>query len=264
MTTSITISKYNKTIRKMLFASLWICVWQLASMLIAQEILLVSPVVVVQRIIQLGADSSFWNSIFNSFTKIFFGFILANIFGVVFALLSNKSTFFRDFLSPVISIMKATPVASFIILTLVWINTAYLSTFISFLMVLPIIYTNMLIGLENIDRKLLDMANVFNVPSSKKFKYIYIPSLLPYYSAACSVGLGFSWKSGIAAEVIGLPNNSIGFSLYNAKIFLETPDLFAWTVVIIIISIIIEKLFFVLIKLLKNNISLDWGDKIAN
>ena len=175
--------------------------------------------------------------------------MLANICGVLFALLASKSTFFRDFLSPVISIIKATPVASFIILALVWINTAYLSAFISFLMVLPIIYTNMLTGLENIDTGLLNMANVYKVPALRRFKYIYIPSLLPYYVAACSVGLGFSWKSGIAAEVIGLPNNTIGFSLYNAKIFLETPDLFAWTIVIIIISIIFEKLFFALIKL---------------
>lgn len=263
MTTSTTKSKYAKLARKTLFAALWIGIWQIASMLIAQEILLVSPVVVAGRIVFLAGDPSFWGSIFNSFLKIFFGFLLANVFGVVFALISSKSVFFKDFLSPVMSIIKSTPVASFIILALMWINTSYLSTFVSFLMVLPIIYTNMLAGIENIDRKLINMANVFKVPSHKKFKYIYIPSLLPYYSAACSIGLGFSWKSGIAAEVIGLPQHTIGFSLYSAKIFLETPDLFAWTVVIIILSIIFEKAFFAILKLLKRMISEDWGGDYA-
>jgi len=263
MTTSITKSKYRQSTRKLLFAALWICIWQIASMLISQEILLVSPVVVVIRIIGLSGDPSFWSSIFNSFLRIFFGFLLANVFGVILAFFSSKSAFFKDFLSPVISIMKSTPVASFIILALVWINSAYLSTFISFLMVLPVVYTNMLAGIENIDSKLINMADVFKVSAAKKIKYIYIPSLLPYYSAACSIGLGFSWKSGIAAEVIGLPQNTIGFSLYSAKIFLETPDLFAWTVVIIIISVIFEKMFFAIIKLIKFSISKDWGEDYA-
>lgn len=264
MTTSTTKSKYRQFVRKLLFAALWIGVWQLASMLIAQEILLVSPVVVAKRIIELSFEPSFWSAAFNSIIKIFFGFLIANVLGIILAFIASKSSFFRDLLSPVIFIMKSTPVASFIILALVWINTAYLSTLISFLMVLPIIYTNMLAGVENIDKDILNMANVFKVPAMKKFKYIYIPSLLPYYSAACTLGLGFSWKSGIAAEVIGLPRNTIGYSLYNAKIFLETPDLFALTVVIIIISILFERIFLLFLKLLKSSISKDWGDEIAN
>lgn len=264
MTTSTIQGKYKPKARKILFAILWIGIWQLASMLINQEILLVSPVVVVKRIIELCASYPFWYSIANSFFKILLGFVLANVFGLIFAFFASKYMFIRELLSPIMSVMKATPVASFIILALVWINTGFLSTFVSFVMVLPVIYTNMLIGIENIDRSLLDMAKVFRVSSFKKFKYIYIPSLLPYYIAACSLGLGFSWKSGIAAEVIGLPKNTIGFSLYNAKIFLETPDLFAWTVVIILISVLFEKLFFVLINLLRGTISKDWGDINAN
>lgn len=110
-------------------------------------------------------------------------------------------------------------------------------------MVLPVVYSNVLQGIKTTDMKLLEMAKVFRVTPVKKALYIYLPHLKPYILSACSVSLGLSWKAGIAAEVIGIPTGSIGEKLYQAKVYLSTPDLFAWTVVIIVISILFEKLF---------------------
>jgi NitT/TauT family transport system permease protein len=148
-------------------------------------------------------------------------------------------------------LIKAMPVASFIILALLWINSSNLSVLISFLMVIPIIYSNVKLGLKSADEKLLQMAKVYQISRRKKIIAIYIPAVTPYFIAAVSVGLGFCWKAGIAAEVIGNPVGSIGNRLYEAKLYLMTEELFAWTTVIIIISILFENVVMSLLRRLQ-------------
>lgn len=221
----------------------WLLAWQTLSFCIGQEILLVSPVTVVFRLLELFMEKSFWHSIFFSFVRIVTGFLLAMFAGILFAGLASRFVIIRELLSPAIFTMKATPVASFIILALIWIPSRNLSVFISFLMVMPILYTNVLKGIQNTDPKLLEMAQVFALSPIRRLRYIYVSQVLPYFSSACSVSLGLCWKSGIAAEVIGIPKGSIGENLYQAKIYLNTPDLFAWTLVIILISLLFERIF---------------------
>ena len=93
------------------------------------------------------------------------------------------------------------------------------------------------------DRKILEMAKVFRVNLRRQIRYIYVSQVLPYFLSAFRLSLGMCWKAGVAAEVIGVPSGSIGEKLYNAKIYLNTPDLFAWTIVIIVISFVFEKCF---------------------
>lgn len=122
--------------------------------------------------------------------------------------------------------VKAVPVASFIILILIWVPSRNLSIVISFLMVLPVIYTNVLNGIRSTDPKLLEMARVFRIPLFRRIRYIYLSQLLPFLRTGFSLSLGLCWKAGVAAEVIGIPKGSIGEKLYEAKVYLETPDLF--------------------------------------
>ena len=133
--------------------------------------------------------------------------------------------------------------ASFVILVLIWVSSRNLSVLISFLMVFPVIYTNVLDGISQTDRGLLEMAEVFGIPFGRRLRTIYVSQVLPYFRTGCSLALGLCWKAGVAAEVIGIPQNSIGENLYNAKIYLDTPALFAWTLVIICISVLFEKGF---------------------
>ena len=130
---------------------------------------------------------------------------------------------------------------------LVWVPSRNLSVVISFLMVAPIVYQNVLGGISNMDHKLTEMADVFQVPFARRLRYLYLPQVAPFFRSACAVGLGLCWKSGVAAEVIGLPDGSIGERLYEAKVYLDTPDLFAWTLVIVLVSIAFEKLFLFLL-----------------
>lgn len=221
----------------------WLLVWQLASMALSQPILLPSPLAALKALFAMLGTGGFWLSIGHSTGRIILGFVIGTVCGCVFAVLALACPAVRSLLHPPVVLIKSTPVVSFIILALVWIKSANLSIFIPALMVFPPVYLNVQEGLISADRKLLEMADVFSVPFSRRLSGIYIPACLPHFRAACSLALGLCWKSGVAAEVIGLPRDTAGFNLYQAKIYLETPELFAWTAVIILISVLFEKLF---------------------
>lgn len=238
-------NKYFTTIIVVLF---WLLVWQGCSKLISSRILFASPLHVLETLFHLIQSTDFWNAILFSALRIAFGFFLAMLCGILLAVLAACSKLIRLLLSPLIRLMKAVPVVSFVILALLWIKSSNLSILIAFVMVLPIIYTNILQGIDNTDKKLLEMATVFRMPFFRKIRYIYIPSVLPAFVSAASVSLGFCWKSGIAAEVIGLPAGSIGEKLYEAKLYLMTGELFAWTAIIVLVSIVFEKLVMLLIR----------------
>ncbi len=225
----------------------WLTIWQIASHLVGSSILLVSPLAVVERFFTLAFTASLWQAVFFSLFRIATGFVLALLLGVVAAALSARYIVLYDLFAPLILAMKAIPVASFIILILIWISSRNLSIIISFIMVMPVIYTNVLDGIHATDRQLLEMVKVFAISPYRQIRYIYLPQIFPFFLSSCSIGLGLCWKSGIAAEVIGIPKGSIGEKLYNAKIYLETADLFAWTLVIILISLAFEKLILALL-----------------
>ena len=146
-------------------------------------------------------------------------------------------------LYPAVATVKAVPVASFVILSMVWLNARSLAVFIAFLMAFPAVYLGTLEGLEQADRQLLEMAAVFRVPLSRQIGGIYLPKLLPCFRTAVSLSMGLCWKAGIAAEVIGLPSGSLGDRLYKAKVYFLTEDLFACTAAIVALSILFERLF---------------------
>ncbi|MCI8967785.1 MAG: ABC transporter permease subunit [Lachnospiraceae bacterium] len=220
---------------------LWIAVWQLASMWLDSDILLVSPFRVLCRLGQLIWTASFWKTVGFTLSRIASGFFLAAASGVLLAAVASRYSRIRELLAPVMLAVRSVPVASFIILALIWFSSENLSVLISFLMVLPVIYVNVLGGIRCVDRQLLEMAQVFRIPKIRVVRYIYVPQVMPYFYTACSVSLGMCWKAGVAAEVIGMPKGSVGERLQQAKVYLDTPDLFAWTLVIVAASLVFEK-----------------------
>ena len=226
----------------------WLLVWQAGSMVLQTAyphgaLLLASPLSAVLRLTELAGTASFWKAVGWSALRILGGFALACVAAVLLAALAAGSRRFRELLYPLVAAVKAVPVASFIILALVWLDAKNLSLFIAALMVFPTVYLNVLAGIEATDGKLLEMAKVFQVPLSRRLRGIYAPQVLPYFRSAVSLGLGLCWKAGIAAEVIGLPAGSMGERLYTAKVYFQTPDLFAWTAVIVGVSVVFERLF---------------------
>jgi len=228
-------------------AACWILVWQAAAWAVGSDLLLPSPIVTVKALISLAGTAVFWKSCFLTLLRVFAGFLIGILAGTALGVITAVSGLFKVLLDPLRSVVKAAPVTSFIILVLLYLSSALTPMFIAFLMVLPIAWTNVAAGITSTDAQLLEMAEVFGFSRAKKLKTVYAPSVLPHFLSACTTGLGFAWKSGVTAEVIAHPAFGMGKAIYESKLYLETPDLFAWTAAVIILSFALEKLFVTLL-----------------
>ncbi|MCL2470775.1 MAG: ABC transporter permease subunit [Propionibacteriaceae bacterium] len=217
-------------------------IWQIAALVVGQDIILVAPAQVVTTLIALVPEGSFWATIAASLVRIVVGFLVAFVVGTLTAWLASVNRWLGAFMSTTMRLIRSIPVVSFIILLLIWANSTYLSLWVSFLMVVPVVFSNAEEGFANRDIKLVQMAQVFGFSAGQRWWAIAVPTLMPYLIAATRVGFGLAWKAGISAEVIGMPRGSIGERLYQAKVYLSTADLFAWTAVIVALSYICEKL----------------------
>ena len=243
---SITVRKllHKRWLQSALAVAFWLCVWQAASAAVASSLILASPLAVLKTLAGLVPSAAFWHTVCQSTARILAGFFLGLAAGLALACLSAAFAFVRVLLHPLVLTVKSVPVASFTVLALFWLrDAANLSMLISFLMVVPVVYAITLEALLSVDAALPEMAKVFRLGAVRTARYIYAPAAAPGVRAACRVGLGLCWKSGVAAEVIGITSGSLGEMLYNAKLLLSAADLFAWTLVIILLSFGFEKLF---------------------
>ena len=220
----------------------WLLIWQLAYWLVHQDILLASPTQVANSMARMLISKDFWLAAFFSMLRIQVGFLIGLAAGTGLAVLTVRLQWLHQFFHPIIGAVRATPVASFIILALVWMSSSRVVIFIVFLMVLPIVWSNVSEGIRNADPKLLEMAFVFHFSRRQLLRSVYLPSVAPFFMAAATTSLGLGWKAGIATEVLGRPDLSLGGSLYEAKIYLDSAELLAYTCVVIIISLILERL----------------------
>ncbi len=223
-------------------AVFWLAVWQAAALAVQRDFLLASPMQVARTLITLVPTGDFWGTIGWSLGRIALGFTGAAVLGAVLAISSAAWPVARTLWEPAIAAIRSAPVVSFIILLLLWTDSSHLPVFTSLLMVLPVMYANVLQGIAQRDKAMLEAAAVFRVPFRRRIVAIDIPAALPFLAAATRVGVGLAWKSGVAAEVIGVATGSIGERLYEAKIFLSSADLFAWTIVIVVLSVACERL----------------------
>lgn len=243
--------RINQKYSHVLVASTWLLIWVIAAAWMNKPLLLPGPVDTVLALRDMVSQADFWRSVLFSLFRIMAGFIAAVIVGTLLAFVCHFCGWADAFLSPLRTMIRTTPVTSFIILVLLWLTNDATPAFISFLMVVPILWTSVQEGLMHTDPELLEMTRCYRYSAWKRLLHLYIPSVLPHFAAACANGLGFAWKSGIAAEVIAKPALSIGKNLQDAKVYLETPQLFAWTLVVILLSLIFEKLLKTALKRIK-------------
>ncbi len=230
----------NKIVISFGVAVFWLVVWEIAALAVDKSVLLPSPVATALTLFELAKDGSFWLSCLYSLGRIALGFTIGTLFGTVIGFICFKSSLVKTLLHPLQGMIKATPVASFIILALVWIGKNSIPSFTAFLMVTPIVWSGVYSSLISIDRNLTETLEIFPLPLIKRIKYLYIPSMKKKYVASLETALGLAWKAGIAAEVLCIPKTSMGTELYYSKIYIETEKLFAWTLCVIVISIVLE------------------------
>lgn len=230
----------GKAAKNVLVGLFWVGVWALAAGMVGLPLLLPGPGDTMAALFRLAGTAAFWQSTGLTLLRVAVGYGGAVLLGVLLAVLCAFVPAAEALLSPLRSVIKATPVSSFIILVLLWIQKGHVPAFISFLMVLPLVWTGVQEGLRATDPLLVEMTRAYGLSFGKRVRYLYAPAVRPQLAAACMTGLGFAWKSGIAAEVIALPAFSVGKNLYDAKIYLERADLFAWTLTVILLSMALE------------------------
>ena len=236
-------SNAKRFLRPLLALVFWLAVWQGFAVILAKPLLLPSPIEVLTRLFELAVTKDFWYYTFVSLWRIILGVGIAIILGLLLAVLCCRSSLVDTLVAPLLITIKSTPVASFVILVLIWVKRDYVPVLIAGLMVLPIIWANVCAGIRSTDKQLLEMAKVYKLSRSRVLKRIYIPSVMPHFHSACRTALGFGWKSGVAAEVLTVPTHSIGRLIYESKLYLLTTDLFAWTMVVVLLSLLLEKVF---------------------
>ena len=229
-------------------ALFWLALWQAVYLYIDQEILLASPFQVIKRLFTLTVQGTFWQTTLFSLARVMGGYFLGLVIGSFLAVGTVRVRAVYALFYPVISAIRATPVSSFIILALVWMTSTRVVIFIVFLMVMPIVWANLTEGIHKTDPKLLEMAHVFRLRRGQIIRHIYLPSVSPFFMSAAITSLGLGWKAGIAAEVLSTPGFSLGGRLYESKIYLLTADLMTFTLVVILLSLLLER---VLIKMLR-------------
>ena len=244
--------KAKKYIRTTLIVLIWLVIWQVLSLVVNNTVLLSGPIDTFKALIALGSEPSFYLSIGITAGKILMGFLIGMLSGTVLSILSYKINLVTDFLSPFVSVIKSIPVVSFIIIALIWAGSSFVTIIVSAIISFPIFYKNILEGLLVTDPKMLELASVYQMKPSKRFQYIYLPSVSSHIKSAISLAIGMAFRGGITAEVVGQPLRSIGNGLYRSKINLATSDMLAWTFVAVLSAFIIEKLIsFIVKKVLK-------------
>ena len=237
----------TRILRVVIPLAFWLGVWQLGALFMDWRtaghgsLLLPGPLEVAVRLWALMGEGAFWQAAGMSLGRIFAGFLLGAALGTLAAAATAAWAPAEWVLSPAVKVVRAVPVASFIVLVLLWVERDLVPVTISALMVLPVIWGSVSKGVAQTDGQLLELARAYRFGRWKTLSLVYVPSVLPYFASGCRTALGLGWKAGVAAEVLCLPAAAIGSQIYFAKIYLETTALFAWTLVVIALSFALEQ-----------------------
>ncbi len=233
----------KKAVRTVAVVLFWVAVWGIAAHFADKPLLFPSPLSVFSTLLSLLQTKAFYVATLRSLWNVTAGIVSAVVLGSVLAVATCKLPPLRTLLLPLMSVIKATPVASFIILALIWLGSSRVPSFITFLIVLPVIWTNLDVGLKKTDPLLREVATAYRMPFFKRLRLLLLPSVKPYFISACRTSVGLAWKAGIAAEIIAMPKNTVGTMLGEAKLYILTSEMFAWTLTVILLSLLVEFCF---------------------
>ena len=233
-------SKAKKVLVVSLSIVAWLLIWELGASVVNNVAFFAGVGATLKALLSLVMTASFWRTVFFSILRIAAGFCLGVVIGVLLAFICSKSSILYNFFSLGISVIKSTPVASIIMILWIFIGSTRVASAIALFMVAPIIWQNLMDGFKSVDKGLAEVADVFDVRGFKRFKLLVFPALIRYFVPAALTSVGLAWKSGIAAEIITVAKNSIGYEIKSHKDFFESEYMLAWTLVVIIISVVFE------------------------
>lgn len=235
------LSKGKKGLLTGLAVVFWIGVWWIAALYINKSWVLPTPWTAFSSLLTGIRQQFLFRAVLSSLCEVFKGYISAIVFGVLLAALTARSEIMHILFSPILTVIKATPIASFILILWVMVARNSVPAISVMLIVLPIVWANTEAGFAATDKGLSEMADCYGFSFFKKLWYIYLPSLYPYFKTAALTAMGMAWKAGIAAEVLCTPQGTVGTLIQHAKRDMQSADLFAWTFAVVAVCFAIEK-----------------------
>lgn len=239
----ISIMSRNKTgktiIQKGLLIVFYLVLWQFVSEVIGNSLLLPSPVEVFRSLFSIILDPNSWEAIFSTFLRLLAGFGVGSVLGIILAVLTARFRLIYIILLPLRHLIKSTPVLSFVLILLVSVYSNFVPVIVASIMVLPLMWSTTETALLSLDPKLSEMGKIYYRPI-RRVILVSIPQMLPQILSSAVTALGFAWKAVITAEVLSLPKKAIGNQMYLSKLYLEMPDMFAWTALVITLSLLLE------------------------
>lgn len=209
-------------------------VWKVAAGVVAAPILLPDPEAVLKTMTDLGMDSAFWRSAVMSAGRVLAGFALSVIAGLAVGIPAGIHPVFHSGFFPILSVVRATPVMSVILIALLCFSSGAVPVFAAFLIGFPVVVQNVITGIQQTDPRLLEMGRAYGLTPGRMVTDIYIPSTIPYLTSGAQTALGLTWKVIVAAEVMSLPRRGIGTGMQYAQMRLETAEVLAWTAAVIL------------------------------
>ena len=230
----------TKIFSSVIFLALLLICWEIAASVIDLSFVVPHPIPTFGVFFKLLTTASFWSIVAMTLIRIFLGLFLGIICGSLIAILSVRFRILQGGIQSLMGIVKATPVASFILVLWVIIGRDTVPAAIALLMVTPIVYHNLFSGYNDLEKEKRELLSVFGVPFFTRVRIFILPQLMKYMFPAVITATGLAWKAGIAAEIIAYTQNSIGREISNAKNYLEGELLFAWTIAVILLSLLFE------------------------
>lgn len=234
-------TKTPRSILTVLGLAAMVGLWAIAAGAVGKAIILPGPQATVQVLMHLLGRSDFWRHLGATLSRGLGGFVLSYLAGTAVGMAAGLNDTFDTVFRPSLVTIRSTPVMALILLALIWFRSGMVAVFVTFLTVFPIAAQNISDGIRNVDRQLVEMARVYRVSPLRTLTGLYVPAVLPYMAAAATAGLGLTWKVMISAEVLASPRWGIGTRMEEARVFLNTPEMFAWTAVVILIGFLFDQ-----------------------
>lgn len=215
--------------------------WEFAALRIDSEQIMPGPWTTFVSTLSLFVQKEFALVILTTIFRGVLGFIIAGVLGISLGIIAGIHDGFSAFMRPWVVVMRSTPVVAFVLLAIIWFSQST-AIFIGILTMFPMIFTNIVEGIHNVDEKLLEMAKLYNIKKIKVIRCIYIPAIAPFMVSGISSAVGIGWRAIIVGEVLSQPRYGIGSSMQLAQIQMNVDKLIAWTIIAVLLGFMFEKL----------------------
>lgn len=222
-----------------------IAVWHLAAT-VQNNLMFPTPAATVESLVGLFTEVEGRQQLLATFGRVFFGFTAGCLGGILIGSFLGGIQVVAVALEPVVHFLRSVTPIAWIVPATIWLGLGEgpLLFIVVYATVFPVIL-NTLAGMAGTHPNKIRMAKMFGAGKLRIYRSIILPSAIPHITTGMRLALGYSFMSVVAAEMVA-GNSGIGFLIFRARVFFDTPTMFAGIVVLGISGILFDRLFVVI------------------